>query len=298
MSFASFNQEPSIIPSIAQPPARAKLPRRLPLAHLLVERGFFPGLDEARRWVMAGKVLVDERCLDKPGMLVSFQAALRVKDHLRYASRGGYKLETALHHFGIDVQQAVAIDCGASTGGFTDCLLQHGAALVYAVEVGHGQLLGRLRLDARVRNYEHTNFSDLVGMDLSPAPTLISLDLSYLSLTKALPIAVSLLPEQGRILALVKPLFEVECSEARRKGYIEEPYLLVEVLQRILQAGTTNGLAVEGLAKLALQPRNGVHEFFVSFLLDPLAASKLYSEDVLYSMVMGDGIGPTQVGYI
>ncbi|GCE22740.1 TlyA family RNA methyltransferase [Dictyobacter kobayashii] len=292
MSSSPFDYERAALPpQVPCPP----LPRRLPLARLLVARGFFEHLDEATRWVMAGKVLVDERCLDKPGMLVASQAVLRVRDRLRYASRGGYKLETALHYFDVDVQRVVALDCGASTGGFTDCLLQRGAAQVYAVEVGHGQLLGRLRLDARVLNYEHTNFGDLVGMDLSPVPSLITLDLSYLSLTKALPIAASLLPMQGRVLALFKPLFEVECSEARRKGYVEEPALLADALQRVLEAGISCGLLVDGVVKLALQPRNGVHEFFLSFRHDLDGQSKCYSQQALLAMVTGVGVGPTSV---
>src|SRR5947209_1984001 len=187
--------------------------RKAPLAALLVERGLFDSIDQARRWVMAGKVLVNDQRFEKPGMLVARNVILHVQGRSRYASRAGYKLEAALQHFTVDVAGRVALDCGASTGGFTDCLLQHGAALVYAVEVGYGQLLGRLRADARVRNLERTNLSDLSPLMLDPPPTLITLDLSYLSLTAALPIAATLLASQGQILALLKPLFEVESRE-------------------------------------------------------------------------------------
>ncbi len=114
--------------------------RKLPLATLLVERGFFENIDEAQRWVMAGKVLVNGQLLDKPGMTVPPDAILRVRGRSRYASRGGYKLEAALAHFAVDVKERAALDCGASTGGFADCLLQHGAALVYAVESACSQL--------------------------------------------------------------------------------------------------------------------------------------------------------------
>ncbi len=137
------------------PVCRAKKthPRqKVPLAALLVEQGCFACLDEARRWIMAGKVLVNDHRLDKPGMLVPHDVIIRVLGRSRYASRAGYKLEAALEHFAVDVVGQVALDCGASTGGFTDCLLQHGAALVYDVDVGHGQLIGRLRQDYRVRN--------------------------------------------------------------------------------------------------------------------------------------------------
>src|SRR2546429_8604628 len=167
------------------------------LVTLLIERSIFDNPEEARRWVMAGQVLVNEQRIDKPGTQVPRDAVIRVRGRHRYASRGGYKLEAVLEHFKVPVAGCTALDCGASTGGFTDCLLQHGAALVYAVEVGHGQLVGRLRADPRVRNLERTNLSDLVPTALNPLPTVITLDLSYLSLTKALPIAAHLLEPEG-----------------------------------------------------------------------------------------------------
>jgi 23S rRNA (cytidine1920-2'-O)/16S rRNA (cytidine1409-2'-O)-methyltransferase len=268
--------------------------RKAPLAALLVERGLFESLDQAQRWVMAGKVLVNDRRFDKPGMLVPRDAALRIQARPRYASRAGYKLEAALQHFAVDAGGQVALDCGASTGGFTDCLLQHGAAQVYAVEVGYGQLLGRLRVDARVRNLERTNLSDLASMALDPPPTLITLDLSYLSLTKALPIAAALLASQGHILALVKPLFEVESREMRRTGTIDDPAQLIGALQRVLETGAACGLTAQGLEKLALQPRHGVYEFFVSFIRSPNAPAWSYNQQTLHSIVEGQGIGPAE----
>ena len=268
--------------------------RKAPLAALLVERGLFESIDQAQRWVMAGKVLVNNHRFDKPGMLVPSDAVLHVQERSRYASRAGYKLEAALQYFAVDAGGQVALDCGASTGGFTDCLLQHGAALVYAVEVGHGQLLGRLRANARVRNLERTNLSDLISTPLDPPPTLITLDLSYLSLTKALPIAAALLASQGRILALVKPLFEVESREARRIGTIDDPVQLIGALQRVLETGATCRLSVQGLAKLALQPRRGVYEFFVSFIRSPHAPALSYNEQTLQTIVEEQGIGRTE----
>lgn len=269
--------------------------RKVPLAALLVERGFFTSLDEARRWVMAGKVLVNNYCLDKPGMAVPDDAILRVRGRSRYASRAGYKLEAALAHFAADVAGQVALDCGASTGGFTDCLLQHGASLVYAVDAGYGQLVGHLRADPRVRNLERTNLGDLASSMLNPPPTLITLDLSYLSLTKALPLATNLLAPEGQILALIKPLFEVESAQARRSGYIDDPRLLVESLQHVLEAGTACGLTVQGLAKLALKPQHGVHEFFVSFMYCPDIVTGQYDEQALLTIVEGQGIGRDEV---
>jgi len=171
MSTPSFeaSREASLQP--AAPTKKRQAKWKLPLAELLVEQGLFEQLEEARRWVMAGKVLVNDQLRDKPGMLVPRDARVRVRGRSRYASRGGYKLEAALAHFAVEVAGRVALDCGACTGGFTDCLLQHGATLVYAVEVGHGQLIDRLRADARVRNLERTNLSDLMPGALNPAPS-------------------------------------------------------------------------------------------------------------------------------
>lgn len=272
------------------PTKKKQSQRKLPLAALLVEQGFFEQIDEARRWIMAGKVLVNNQLLDKPGMLVARGAQVRVRGRTRYASRGGYKLEAALAHFAVEVAGQVALDCGACTGGFTDCLLQHGAALVYAVEVGHGQLIERLRADTRVRSMERTNLSDLTPAMLDPAPTLITLDLSYLSLTRALPIVAPLLAPEGNILALVKPLFEVENSEARRTGRIEEPALLVEALQHVLKAGNACGLSAQGIVKLALQPRHGVHEYVALFTGRADSPPWRYDAPTLLTIVEGPGV--------
>lgn len=272
-------------------PAKKRPGRKLPLAALLVERGYFASFDEAQRWVMAGKVLVNEHLLDKPGMPVASDATLCITGRTRYASRAGYKLETALDHFAIDVVGQVALDCGASTGGFTDCLLQHGAALVYAVDAGYGQLLGRLRFDPRVRNLERTNLSDLTVAMLNPLPALITLDLSYLSLTRALPVATALFAPQGQILALVKPLFEVESSQARRSGRIDDPMLLVKALQQVIETGVACGLTFQGAIKLALRPLHGVHEFFVSFARNPGALACCSDARTLLAIIEGPGVG-------
>jgi 23S rRNA (cytidine1920-2'-O)/16S rRNA (cytidine1409-2'-O)-methyltransferase len=250
--------------ALNHPVCRAKKTRprqKVPLAALLVEQGCFACLDEARRSIMAGKVLVNNHRLDKPGMLVPRDAIIRIRGSSRYASRAGYKLEAALDHFAVDVVGQVALDCGASTGGFTDCLLQHGAAQVYAVDVGHGQLIGRLRLDSRVRNLERINLSHVTLTMLTPPPSLITLDLSYLSLTT---------------------------------GHIDDPMLLVTALQQVIDAGTACGLAVQGVAKLALQPRHGVHEFFVSFVRSPDALSCSYDAKTLLALIEERGIGRSE----
>ncbi|HZS90552.1 MAG TPA: TlyA family RNA methyltransferase [Chloroflexota bacterium] len=234
-----------------------------PLADLLVENNLFESRDEAVRWIMAGQVLVNGHRIDKPGTPVQVTAELRVRGRRRYASRGGLKLEAALRHWAIPVQGRVALDCGASTGGFTDCLLQRGAALVYAVEVGFGQLAGKLRADLRVRNLERTNLGDLRAEALDPRPSLITLDLSYLSLTQALPLASGLLSAGGEVVALFKPLFEVDDPAAGRTGRIADPGLIVDALRRVLEAGQSAGLQPLGAVKLGLRPRHGVPEYML-----------------------------------
>lgn len=278
-------------PPIPGKPARRA--RKLPLASLLVARGLFATADEARRWVMAGQVLVDGQRQDKPGTLVVADAVIRVRGRHRYASRGGLKLEAVLDHFGVAVPGRVALDCGASTGGFTDCLIQHDAALVYAVEAGYGQLLGRLRADPRVRSLERTNLSDLDPTMLDPRPTLITLDLSYLSLTRALPLAAALLASEGEVLALLKPLFEVESATARRTGQVDDPALVVDALRRVLAAGTAAGLTPLGAVRLALPPRHGVPELFTHFARGPTHTPWRSDDATLAAIVSAPGIGPT-----
>lgn len=244
---------------------------------------------------MAGQVLVNDQRFDKPGMRVPRDAAIRVRGRRRYVSRGGYKLEAALAHFGVNVAGRVALDCGASTGGFTDCLLQHGARQVYAVEAGHGQLAGSLQADPRVRNLERTNLGDPALAALDPSPSLITLDLSYLSLAQALPLAAGILAPEGEVLALVKPLFEVESAEARRTGRVEDAALLVAVLRRVMDAGAQAGLAPLGVVKLALRPRHGVAEYVAHVARGGSRSAMVLSDADLLGVVASSGVGRTTV---
>lgn len=175
---------------------------------MLVALGYFAESKEALGPIMAGDVSVAGTRVTKAGAMVALDDDISVKGlSLKYASRGGYKLERALAAFGVDVSAMTVLDAGASTGGFTDCLLQHGAARVYAVDVGYGQLRGRLAADARVVVREKTNISDLCQQDLDEVIDLCTLDLSYLSLVKALPIVRDAVGE-APVICLVKPLYE------------------------------------------------------------------------------------------
>lgn len=230
---------------------------------LLVRLGWCANSEEAKRLIMAGKVLVDDRRIEKAGELVPEDGDVRIKGMSRYVGKGGYKLEGALSDFGVIVENKTALDAGASTGGFTDCLLQHGAKRVYAVDVGHGTLAGRLRSDDRVINLEKTNISDLTTEDLNPLPSLATVDLSYLSLQKAIPIVARLLEPDGQMLCLVKPLFEVPDPEVRRLGHITDPETYKDVLKVLRQFVENEGLGLMGIAHSHIKGNKGTVEFWM-----------------------------------
>ena len=205
----------------------------------LVERGLCESRERAKRAVMAGRVRINERVARKPSDAVKPGDTLAVLAGEKFVSRGGLKLEHALDHFNIDVSGGTAIDLGASTGGFTDCLLQRGAARVYAVDVGQGQLAWKLRQDPRVVVLENTNARNLTP-DCFPCPfvpvDLVVIDCSFISLRKILPPGIALLRPGGRIIALVKPQFEAGKTEAARgAGVIRDPAIHRRVLRELEQ---------------------------------------------------------------
>ena len=207
------------------------------LDQVLVERGLCESREKAKRAVMAGSVKVNGQPAHKPSDSIHPGDELTLVAPERYVSRGGYKLEHALNHFHLDVDGFTAVDLGASTGGFTDCLLQHGAARVYAVDVGHGQLAWRLRQDSRVTVMERTNARTLAPGDF-PQPfhqaDLVAVDCSFISLRKILPAAVALLRPAGRIIALIKPQFEAGKEEADKgEGVITDPAIHSRVLREL-----------------------------------------------------------------
>ena len=233
----------------------------------LFRRGLAPSRERARALVMAGVVYVDGRRADKAGMPVPEGAAVEVReDPVPFVSRGGLKLQKALGVFGIDLTGAYALDVGASTGGFTDCLVQRGASLVYAVDVGYGQLAGKLRAHPSVVNLERTNIGDASLLSLSPAPTLGTVDLSYLSLRRAAPIFARILRGQGDLICLVKPLFEVEDSAARRSGVLSSDAYVP--LLETLSAELAEQYAVRGITHSPVTGNHGTLEFFLWLSLD------------------------------
>lgn len=201
---------------------------------LLAERGLFESRSAARAAVMAGLVCVDGRKVDKPGTPVAEGAVLAVQKLSRYVSRGGLKLEKALARFSIDLSGAVAMDVGASTGGFTDCMLQNGAVKIYSIDVGYGQLDWRLRQDSRVVLLERTNVRHLTPEQVPDPVGFAGVDVSFISLTLVLPVLKSLRVPQ--IVALVKPQFEVGKGRVGKKGVVRDPEDHLFVLQKVAAA--------------------------------------------------------------
>lgn len=226
---------------------------------LLVERGLAESREKAKRLIMAGEVLVGDRVVDKPGTRVAEDAEIRLRATLPYVSRGGLKLEAALDRFGVAVAGKVAADVGASTGGFTDCLLQRGAARVYAIDVGYGQLAWKLRNDPRVVVLERTNIRYLESL---PEPVdLATVDVSFISLELVLPVVVRLLKPEGEIIALIKPQFEAGREHVGKGGVVRDPEVHRSVLERITAWALEHGLAVRGLMRSPLKGPAGNVEF-------------------------------------
>lgn len=195
------------------------------LDQLLVARGFCESREKGKRLILAGEVLVNDVPVTKAGQLVPDDAVLRVKQPPRFVSRGGFKLEGALDHFGIDVKGVTCLDVGASTGGFTDCLLQRGAAKVFAFDVGTNQLAWRLRSDPRVFARENFNVRHMKPGDVGEQVDLVVADVSFISLTLVLPPALRVLKPGGDAVALIKPQFELSRGEVGRGGIVRETAL-------------------------------------------------------------------------
>jgi 23S rRNA (cytidine1920-2'-O)/16S rRNA (cytidine1409-2'-O)-methyltransferase len=237
---------------------------------LLVERGLAESRTRAQALLLAGKVYSGERRIDKTGTLIDDAAPLTVREGERYVSRGGIKLEGALQDLQLDVTGLVAVDIGASTGGFTDCLLQHGADRVYAVDVGHGQLADKLRRDPRVIVLERTNARALTRAQFPDIIALAVVDASFIGLDKLLPAIAELLPSGGRLLALVKPQFEVGREHARRyKGVIRDPELRQSAIDAVRAAVERSGFGILGHADSKLAGPKGNREAFLLAVKQP-----------------------------
>ena len=231
---------------------------------LLVERRLVASREEAARFILAGKVRAGERRIDKPGTLLPQDTALEVAAPSHpYVSRGGVKLRHALEAFGVDPGGRVCLDVGASTGGFTDCLLQAGARQVIAVDVGYGQLAPRLRADSRVHVLERTNIRALDVSRLPTRPNLATIDVAFISLALVLPVVVRCLDSPGEVVALVKPQFEVGKGQVGKRGVVRDPALHRAVLERVAGFAGEQGFVVLGMTASPLLGPMGNREFLV-----------------------------------
>jgi 23S rRNA (cytidine1920-2'-O)/16S rRNA (cytidine1409-2'-O)-methyltransferase len=234
------------------------------LDKLMVERGLAPSREKAQALIMAGQVVVGDHAAGKAGQQVAADAEIRIKgEMLPYVSRGGLKLRKALDEFGVDVSGLVALDVGASTGGFTDCLLQAGARKVFAVDVGYGQLAWKLRQDRRVISLEKTNIRYLAPDQLDEAPALAVIDASFISLGKVLPAVAGLVRPGGRIIALIKPQFEVGRGNVGKGGIVRDPAAHEMAVAGVRQAATELGLLVCGVCDSPILGADGNREFLI-----------------------------------
>lgn len=234
------------------------------LDKLLVDLAITETREKARALIMAGSVLVEERRIDKPGTLAPVTAVIRVLGEVNpYVSRGGLKLEGALRAFALSVQDAVVLDVGASTGGFTDCLLKEGARLIYALDVGYGQLAWKLRVDPRVVVIERTNIRYYEGKDLTEPVDLVTIDASFISLKLVIPAVLRFIRPGGRILALIKPQFEAGRPDIQKGGVVKNLEVHRRVCEDIKRYIEDMGLTCMGICESALKGPSGNREFFL-----------------------------------
>ncbi len=242
--------------------------KRQRLDLLLVDRGLVDSREVGRRKILAGEVLVDDQPVTKAGSLIDIGARVTLKSAPRYVSRGGLKLEKALQEFSIKLRGKTVLDVGASTGGFTDCLLTHGAAKVFAIDVGYGQFDWKLRNDSRVLLLEKTNIRYLDIGRLPYAAELATIDVSFISLTLVLPRVKALLAPVHEIIALIKPQFEVGKGKVGKGGVVRLPEERTRVIGQIQDAAIGLGYQVHGLIESPLLGPKGNKEFLVYLGID------------------------------
>jgi len=236
---------------------------------LLVERGLAESRTKAQAMVMAGVVLVNEQRINKPSDLVAPDAEVRVKGGddpaSRYVGHGGLKLEAALREFQINVEGLICLDVGASTGGFTDCLLQHGARKVISIDVGHNQIDWRLRTDSRVDVREGINARYFKSDDFSTRFELVVMDVSFISATKIMPAIVPLLTDKGQLITLIKPQFEVGRGEVGKGGIVRDPQKHLRVIDEVNRAAQDLGLQARNVIESPIQGADGNVEFLALY---------------------------------
>jgi 23S rRNA (cytidine1920-2'-O)/16S rRNA (cytidine1409-2'-O)-methyltransferase len=231
---------------------------------LLVNRGFFQSREKAKSSIMAGVVFVNDKKEDKPGVKVDVDSIITIKENVHpYVSRGGLKLEKAIRVFNIDLKDKTAIDVGASTGGFTDCMLKNGAKKVFAVDVGYGQLAWELRNDERVVCMERTNIRYVKPEDIGILADFSSIDVSFISLKKVIPVVINLLKDDGELLCLIKPQFEAGREKVGKHGVVRDKKVHEEVVKDIITFSLKEGLKIRGLDFSPIKGPEGNIEYLV-----------------------------------
>ena len=235
----------------------------------LTEKNFFDSRARAKAMIMAGKILVNGRKVDKAGTLIPLDAQIRILgEELPFVSRGGLKLQKALDVFSIDLRGKIAADIGASTGGFTDCMLQRGAAKVYAIDVGYGQLAWKLRQDNRVVNMERTNIRNVTRENFPDALDFASIDVAFISLEKVLPIAFDVLKSSGEVVALIKPQFEAGRENVGKRGVVRDKNIHAAVIERVVKFAANVGFAAIGLSFSPVKGPEGNIEYLAHLVKD------------------------------
>ncbi len=252
------------------------------LDQLLVQRGLVDSRERGQRLIMAGEVLVNDRVAEKPGQPIDPEAVIRIKEPLPYVSRGGLKLAAALDRFAIPIERAVCADVGASTGGFTDCLLQHGAARVYAIDVGYGQIDWKLRIDPRVVVMDRTNARYLEA--LPESIEVATVDVSFISLRLILPAVIKWLCPDAQVIALIKPQFEAGRAKVGKGGVVRDPAVHAEVLRSVWQTASELGYSPINLMRSPIEGPAGNIEFLI--WLRPGSFAALHSIDELISPLL------------
>jgi len=231
---------------------------------LLVQQGLANSRELAKAYIMAGNVYVDGQKEDKAGTKVAVTARLEVKgNQMKYVSRGGYKLEKAMDVFGIRLDGKICLDIGASTGGFTDCMLQNGASKVYAIDVGYGQFAWKLRNDERVVCLEKTNVRYVTHEQVPDEGDFASIDVSFISLTKVLPAVLGVLGEKGQLVCLIKPQFEAGREKVGKKGVVRDSSVHREVIEMIVEYVRTQSLGILGLDFSPIKGPEGNIEYLI-----------------------------------
>lgn len=261
--------------------------RKIKIIDALLQRGLFEDKKTAESWILAGKIYLGTIRIDKPGTFIENDSEITIKNvyKLKYVNKGGLKLEGALSDFRINLSDKIVIDAGASTGGFTDCALHHGAKMVYAVDAGYDQLAWKLRSNLRVVNLEKVNISNSILLKLDPKPNFATIDLSYLSLKKAIPVFSNILHNQGEAICLVKPIFEVDDSKIRRNGFINDPDRFNTILSDLSNFIKSNNYSVLGITNSCVTGNKGTIEFLIYFSFDSMNSGALNSYEIKNNII-------------